>query len=138
MADDEQFIKLMVGRYSAGNGEGRVSSWLPKPRSGAGNRAQEPRATRAYRRRHEALAAVVARKSRRTNARGLRRRPQPLAATNTCTMAEPPNLMPPRSARLPLVTNTQGRTLNYSVPSGTPQGRTRKSIFLPSGSQMRE
>ena len=35
-------------------------------------------------------------------------------------VAEPPNLMPPRSAR----------TLNYSVPSGTPQGRTQKSIFF--------
>ena len=57
--------------------------------------------------------------------------------SQTC-VAEPPNLMPFRSARLSLDTKHPKRTPNYSVPSGTPQERTRKSTFLSSGSQMRE
>ena len=70
MDGGEQFVKLTVGRYSVGNGEGRVFSWLPKPRTGADNRAEEPQASRAYRRWHGALATVVARKSRRTMQEG--------------------------------------------------------------------
>ena len=46
------------------------------------------------------------------------------------TVAELPNLMPPRSTRLPLDTKYLRKNTNYSVPSGTPEGRTQKSTFF--------
>ena len=54
------------------------------------------------------------------------------------TVTEPPNLMPPRSACLPLDTKHSRKNTKLLGSIEHTPWRTRKSTFLPSGSQMRE
>ena len=53
-------------------------------------------------------------------------------------VAEPPNLMPPRSARLPLDTKHSRKTTKLLGSVGHTPGENPKIHIFPSGSQMRE
>ena len=55
-----------------------------------------------------------------------------------CTMVEPPNLMPPRSACLPLDTKHSREDTKLHGPVGHTPGENPKIHILPLGSQMRE
>ena len=54
------------------------------------------------------------------------------------SVAEPPNLMPPKSAHLPLDTKHSGENNKLLGSVRHTPGENPKSTFLPSGSQMRE
>ena len=53
-------------------------------------------------------------------------------------VAEPPNLMPPRSARLPLDTKHPKENTKLLISVGHTQGKNPKIHIFPSESQMRE
>ena len=54
------------------------------------------------------------------------------------TVVEPPNLMPPRSARLPLDTKHSRENTKLLGSIGHTPGENLKIHIFPSGSQMRE